>query len=409
MSLDTITKNIAPSPSWLDLEIMKGFPCAPEKQVKNTNWVWYPFNRWGFQNVSKFLPTTPVVTGSSIPWEIASSKDVMLLASPKADGEPSTVENILNSQNTDAFVVVHKGIIVQEKYFNEMTPNTQHWLASMTKSFTGLVSEILISKGLLEREALVETYVSELKGTAIGSSTIQQLLDMTAGTAWDESMDALMNEESFARQYGNAVGTWPIDNSAQGVFGILPQIGPEREHGESFVYNSPLTDAMGWVISAVTGKRYEEVLSELFLKDLGTEDDVYMMADTKTHAWATGGLNMTARDAARFGQLLVNKGQFGGKQIFPESVIKSIENSDVCLGEAFKERIPGGAYSSFFWLTNDEDGSYMAKGMFSQYIYINPTKEVVIVRLASPEVSAKPEYDMEMLPLFKAVAEELSK
>lgn len=292
-----------------------------------------------------------------------------------------------------------------------MMKSSQHWFASMTKSFTGLTAEILISQGVIEREKLAEEYVPELKGTAIGSATVQQILDMTAGTAWDESMNALMDEQPFARQYGNACGTWPMGEETNGVFGILPKIEMEREHGKTFVYNSPLSDAMGWILSAATGKRFEELMAELFWKELGAESHTYVMTDTNTFAWTTGGLNMSARDAARFGQVMGNRGQFDGKQIFPASVVESIEQGDTApfAGNIYDERIPGGAYSSFFWLINDEDGAYMAKGMFGQSIYINPTKDVVVVRLASPEVSSKPEFDLDMLKVFNEISNALTR
>ena len=406
---DSTNKTTAPL-GWQDLGIMQGFPTPADKQVKNTNWVWYPFNRWSFQNVSKVLPTATVNSAETITWEHTEGKDFTNLEVTRSTGETATIKAVLDSHNTDAFVVVHKGKIEQEAYFNGMTESSQHWLASMTKSFTGLAAEILISQGVIDREKRVEEYVSELKDTAIGSATVQQVLDMTAGTAWDESMDALMNEKSFARQYGNACGTWPMGGESNGVFGILPKIEMEREHGKTFVYNSPLSDAMGWVLSAATGKRFEDLMAELFWNELGAESHTYMMADTNTFAWTTGGLNMSARDAARFGQVMANRGEFLGKQIFPTSVTESIEQGDTApfAGSAYDERIPGGAYSSFFWLTNDEDGSYMAKGMFGQYIYINPTKDVVVVRLASPEVSSKPEFDIDMLKVFSKISNSLT-
>ncbi|GEA49491.1 6-aminohexanoate-dimer hydrolase [Vibrio inusitatus NBRC 102082] len=404
------TQKVTAPLGWQELGIMQGFPAPADKQVKNTNWVWYPFNRWSFQNVCKILPVTLVKSGETIAFEHSESKDFTCLDVIRSTGESAKIIDVLESHNTDAFVVLHKGKIEQEAYYNGMNARSQHWLASMTKSFTGLAAEILISQGVIERNKRAEEYVSDLKGTAIGSATVQQILDMTAGTAWDESMNALMDENSFARQYGNAVGTWPMGGESNGVFGILPKIGMEREHGTNFVYNSPLSDAMGWVLSAATGKRFEDLMAELFWNELGAEDQAYIMTDTNTFAWTTGGLNMSARDAARFGQVMANRGQFAGKQIFPASVVESIEQGDTApfVGSAYDERIPGGAYSSFFWLTNDEDGSYMAKGMFGQYIYINPTKDVVVVRLASPEVSSKPEFDLDMLEVFKQISNALT-
>ncbi|WP_087016318.1 serine hydrolase domain-containing protein [Thaumasiovibrio subtropicus] len=410
LSLTTAT-SFAQQQTWQDLGIMASIPPVAEAQVTSANWVMYPYNRWSFQNITSLLATVPVESGPTIDWPMGNNTNVLPFAITNSKGESTTIEKVLHSHNTDAFVVVHKGKLVHESYWNGMTPNSQHWLASMTKSFTGLTAEILIAEGKIDPTKRAKEYVSELKGTAMGSATVQQLLDMTAGTAWDESMEALMDETSFAREYGNAAGTWPMPGKpTNGVFGILPRIEQDREHGKNFVYNSPQTDAIGWVISAVTGQRFEEVMSDKFWSQLGAENHTTLMADTNTFAWATGGLFMTARDAAKFGQLIVNQGEYNGERIFDKSVYDRITTGDASkfADSAYEARIPGGAYSSFFWLTNNDDDAIMAKGMYAQYIYMNPTTDVVIVRLASPEISSMPEYDLDMLAVFDTISTHLS-
>jgi len=396
--------------TWSDLQVMTNIPAEAGKQVTSQNWVWYPYNRWSFQNLDKVLPSTEMNTNTPLALDYGEVKPILNIPIERAAGNIATIGEVLASHNTDAFMVLHEGKVVKEKYWNGMEPNSTHWIASMTKSFTGLAAEMLIEQGVIERNQKAEHYVVELKGTAIGSATIQELMDMTAGTAWDESMSALEDETSFARQYGNAAGTWPMGKPSNGVFGILPKIEMDRPHGEKFEYNSPQTDAIGWVISAATGERLEDVISELFFGKMGSQDRAFMMADTNTYAWATGGINMSARDAAKFGQMMADKGTVNGEQVFSESVYNRITTGDASkfAGTPYDARIPGGAYSSFFWLTNDSDGSFMAKGMFSQYIYVNPTKNVVIVRFASPEISSMPEYDIDMLKVFGSISKHLS-
>ena len=399
--------SVAGQTTWQELGIMEGFPPAADQQVTSKNWVTYPYNRWAMQNVRAVLPTVEIKAGPATPWEMGAQRDFMSMSATNLEGEKVTAEDILNSHNTDAFLVVHKGEIIQEKYWNGMTQESRHWLASMTKSYTGLATEMLIEQGVLDRHTRAEEYVDSLKGTALGGATIEQLIDMTAGNAWDESFEALMDPTSLARAYGNAVGTWPMGQESNGVFGILPEIRQDREHGTSFVYNTPHVDTMGWVISSVTGKRLEDVYTELFMNDLGAEHNPYMMVDTNTYAWATGGVNKSARDAARFGQMMASRGEFNGKRIFPESIMENITNgdADTFATSSYGDRIPGGAYSSYFWLLNDGDGAFMAKGLYAQYIYMNPAKDVVIVRFATPEISGSQKYDVEMVKLFKSIAD----
>ncbi len=151
-------------------------------------------------------------------------------------------------------------------------------------------------------------------------------------------------------------------------------------------------------------------MMETYWSKLGTENDTYMMTDTNSFAWATGGLNMTARDAAKFGQLIVNKGELHGERIFSEETYKRISTGDVSkfAKGSHAENLPGGAYSSYFWLTNNDDNAMMAKGMYSQFIYMNPEKDIVVVRLASAEFPSSAQYDLEMQEVFKAISDNLS-
>ena len=85
----------------------------------------------------------------------------------------------LEAAYTDGFIVLHKGDVVYERYFNDQTPATQHLMFSVTKSFTGTMALMLMEQGLIDADALVASYLPELKDTAFGDATVQQMLDMT--------------------------------------------------------------------------------------------------------------------------------------------------------------------------------------------------------------------------------------
>ena len=132
---------------------------------------------------------------------------------------------------------------------------------------------------------------------------------------------------------------------------------------------------MGWIVANVTGRSLVDNINEEIWSKLSTECDAYYMLDGRGIAWATGGINACARDMARFGQMMLNGGHFGGKRIVPDSVVRKIRT----LGdrEAFAKRprastYPDGAYRDYWWITNDADGAYLAKGVYGQLIYINP-------------------------------------
>lgn len=400
-------------PTASELRLMQGFPPPQDKFVDATNWTIYPFNRWGFKNVQRFQPTAFLNNGlnNSIPWQRdLQNLDKLKIKTP--DKKTFEVRNLMEVYNTDALVVVHSGRLVYERYWNGMTPTTSHWLASTSKSVVGTVAAILVDRGVLDREKKIRDFIPELAKSGFGNATLDQLLDMTAGTAWDESMDELKNPESFARQYGAAAGSWKIKGvESDGVFAFLPLIKQDREHGKSFVYNSPQVDVLGWILNRATGKSLERIVSDELWSHLGAEAPAYYMLDTGGFAWATGGLSTTARDLARFGLLMLQKGQFNGHRIFPERVATDIQNKGdkkaFAIG-SHADLYPGGAYRNYWWIKNDDDGAYLAKGIYGQYIYINPKKDVVIVRFASEKVSADRERMKRVEASFKAIATYLS-
>lgn len=404
---------LADDPTAADLGLMDGFNPADDKIVDSTNWIEYPFNRWGFQNIRRILPTAKLVSSPStiIPFQ----EDKQNLDQVEVDldkGGVRTVEEIMEAWQTDSIVVLHNGKLVYERYWNGMSPSQPHWVASVSKSYIGTFGAMLVERGVLDRNGLVSSYVPELTGSGFANATVGQILDMTAGTAWDESPAAFADPDSPARQYGAASGSIVIPGvRGIGVAGFLPTIEQDRPHGEIFVYNSPQVDVMGWIIENVTGRSLIENINAEIWSKLGAECDANYILDARGVPWATGGISACARDLARFGQMMLNGGHFGGQRIVPDSIITNIRT----LGDANAfakgpraDTYPEGAYRDYWWITNNPDGAYLAKGVFGQLIYINPKARVVISRHASEKEASNAQKTVEVETAFQAIADYLS-
>jgi CubicO group peptidase (beta-lactamase class C family) len=81
---------------------------------------------------------------------------------------------------------------------------------------------------------------------------------------------------------------------------------------------------LGWIISRVTGKDLDNLLSERIWSKMGAEQDGYMTVDAKARPFAGGGLSAGLRDLGRIGQLLLNGGEINGRRLFPASVVQGI-------------------------------------------------------------------------------------
>ncbi|WP_228152737.1 serine hydrolase [Marinobacter guineae] len=123
----------------------------------------------------------------------------------------------------------------------------------MTKSMTGLPAEILVVEGKLDDNALVSSIVPELADSAFGSATVRQVMDMTTGLAYSEDYS---DPDADIWIYSRAASPLPKPTGYEGpdgYFEYLQTVKPEGDHGDAFHYKTINTDALGWIISRVSG------------------------------------------------------------------------------------------------------------------------------------------------------------
>lgn len=180
------------------------------------------------------------------------------------------------------------------------------------------------------------------------------------------------------------------------------------KHGDAFAYKTINTDALGWIISRVTGKSLPQLLSERIWQPLGTHHDGYYQVDGAGIAFAGGGFNCNLRDAAMFGEMIRNNGHFNGKQILPVQVISDIkkERQEAFAKAGYKD-LKNWSYKNMWWITHNHDDAFAARGVHGQTIYIDPTAEMVIVRFASHPIAGNAANDGNSLPAYQAVADYL--
>ena len=87
---------------------------------------------------------------------------------------------MLEATDTDGFLVLHHGRILEERYGGAMTESTPHLLQSVSKSLTSALAGALVGLGRLDPGA-GDAYVAELRGGSFEGCTVQDLLDMRGG------------------------------------------------------------------------------------------------------------------------------------------------------------------------------------------------------------------------------------
>ena len=375
-------------------DILQGSPTPPQQRVPHQDWDRAPWNRRTFQQVREYVPTTEVWRGSGPVWTLERKpQDLGGIEFGDDDGQKITLQQWIDSSFTDGILVLHNGAIVLEQYHNGMDERTLHLSQSMAKSVVGVVTGILIGKGLIDPTERVTHYLPELVATAWQGATLQQVMDMTTGVRYVEDYEALDSDIAITDIASGWKHPKPDFHTPSCIWDqILTLTEQQHDHGEKFHYRSIESDVLAHCLERVSATRLAELVSRELWQPLGCEESASFTVDPAGYALACGGLNATLRDYARFGQLLLQKGKLGDTQLVPADWIADIHNADHSLfGDPYTKAAPNGGYRNQFWIEDVDRPGFMARGVFGQLIYVDPADDLVVVKLSSwPEFSSVP-------------------
>lgn len=367
-------------------EVMQGFPPPADKQVNARNAMTMPYIRWTFRHTRERAPTaglrhsnSPLRLPEGTPLDL---NQVMF----KADGESLSVAEYLQRTFTDGFMVLHEGRVVAEGYYDGFSRHDTHIWASMTKSVTGLLAGVLIEQGLLDPRRKLARYVPELEGTPFGEATVQENLDMEVAVTYPEAIPPDLG--LFA-----AVGVIPRqDGMPDSIYDFL-RVPSETENPDKvWFYQNGSAEAVAWAIRKVANERWSELVSRHIWSRFA-DDDAYVLVDRLMTEMASGGMNATLSDTARFAETVRRALSVSDPETAFDRAVQRVlsprDNSDLFATGNFAQSRPGYAYHNFWYHRNDAHGGLECAGRFGQKIYIDPERELVVVKLASTPDTAR--------------------
>jgi CubicO group peptidase (beta-lactamase class C family) len=379
--------------------MMTGAPPFPaDSAVTLANWQDPPFNRWAFQHVRELIPSARIArrarrSGRPDPVrQLPRNEQDLGRIAFSFNNRALTVAEMLAGTWTDGFLVLHRGRVVTEQYFNGMAEDTPHLLMSVSKSVTSAVAGILAGRGVLDADAEVDGIVPELAGTSFAGATVQHLLDMRAGTRFNEDYDDLdADVRSYERVYlwrpqGRPDSGGPGAEDALGYFATLENDGP---HGGPFRYRSILTDVLAWVIERAAGQRLHELISRELWQPMGAECDAEITLDRRGNPMADGGISATLRDAARFGQLYLRRGRAGRRQVVPawwvDDTIRGAPDGARAFTDGDKPPgYPAGShYRNCWWVRDPALPFFHASGINGQGVFVHVPSQTVIAKMST--------------------------
>ncbi|MGI0532781.1 beta-lactamase family protein [Bacillus pfraonensis] len=367
---------------------------SPSKEnVTKENWLQDPYLRWSYTHMKELALTSEVKNNpkqvATFPTALQNLDDFSV---KKEYGSNIPLKKLLDENKTDAFVVVHNGKLVYEQYFNGYKQNEPHGMASLAKVFTGALIQSLTEEKLIDVNNTAETYVKELRNTPFGKATIQQLMDMQVSAEYPTHgymQQGLENQDAQLYLASNILPRGKNYNGPMKIYDMLQEAKETAPPGTQFSYNNGSSESLGWIIRTITGKSLAENVSERIWSKIGMEENAYYVTDETGVEQASAGLNATARDMAKFGQLILYNGRYNGVQVLPSSIsenVKNVQEGELAIGQGASI-----SYHNQWWIPHNEQGAFEVLGSYGQYLYIDPKANMVIVHFSS---NAEPSSDV---------------
>jgi CubicO group peptidase (beta-lactamase class C family) len=274
------------------------------------------------------------------------------------------VDAYMKEQRTAGLVIVHDGKVRLEKYGLDFGPGKRWTSFSVAKSITSTLVGAAIKDGYIKSiDDKVSDYIPDLRGSVYDDVTIKQLLTMTSGVKWNEDYGDPKSDVALFNAHKSDTG---LDVTVS----YMRKLKREAPPGAKWVYKTGETNLIGVLVSSATGKNLSDYLSEKIWRTFGMEQDASWLLGSTGHEISGCCIQAATRDFARFGLFILGGGIAGGKPVLPEGWIAEATGKQV---DATKT---GYGYGYQWWIW--EDGSYMARGIFGQGIFIDPKRKLVI-------------------------------
>jgi CubicO group peptidase (beta-lactamase class C family) len=370
----------------IELGLMQGAPPPPERLVTSDNWIEGPFNRWGFLHVRELARTARVARGDGpvheLPYDL---RDLGSVPVP-FEGSTTSFAASLEQTYTDGVCIVHDGRVVFEHYVDGMHPSDTHVLMSVSKSLTATLIGVLAGERVLDPGAGVTAYIHALRGTAWEGCTLQHLLDMRAGTRFDEEDYDDPDSDGVLIDQISGYRTHRRPDQPPDTYAWIRVLDNDRLHGSAFKYRSILTDVLAWAATEATGMRFPALYADRIWSRIGAERDAEIIVDAAGFAAAEGGFCTTLRDLARFGLMHLQRGEIGGRRVAPAEWVDRLLTRDDELIAAFDGGSLGGRvafYHDAWWVWDGAAGVYSGYGINGQQLLVHHPSRTVIARFST--------------------------
>jgi len=298
------------------------------------------------------------------------------------DGRKRSIADFLAERRTRGLLVVQGDQILLEHYAKNHGSDARWVSFSVTKSVTAMLIGAAIREGYIGSvNDPVSRYVPRFQGTPYGQVTVENVLQMASGIAWNEDYS---DPESDVAKAGGANGIRLLD--------YLKGLGRAAPAGAQFNYNTAETNLAGEILRAAIGNNAAAYLEKTIWHPFGMGDSANWMLG-EPYGGELGGccISATLRDYARLGLFAMS--QLNEREGHPISA--QYMRDSIAPSKGFE------GYGYFWWLQGE--GRFSALGIFGQQIFVNPALNLVVAVHGNDDVAEALEYEAEVLSVIRAI------
>jgi CubicO group peptidase (beta-lactamase class C family) len=358
-----------------------------------------------FARLTDLLPTR-AMTASSSPAMFPKGNPIHLPATYEYEGVAKSIEEFFVETDTAALLVLKDGVVRHERY--ALTGGRDvHWNSwSVAKSFVSALVGIAHAEGhIASIDEPISAYVPVEPGSAYDKVSIRHVLQMSSGARWNEDYN---DPHSDVHRLAAAM------TGASTLDAFVATMAREHPPGTVCRYNSADTQALGAMLVHATQRTLADYMQDKLAEPLGMIEPGYWLIDSAGREMAFGGLNLTAHDFAKLGELYRNNGVWQGQQIVPSAWVRASVTADaphLAPGQPIlaDHTLPLG-YGYQWWLPDGNRGEFSAIGIYNQFVYVDPSRGMTIVKLSAnraygttPDGSTNRE--MENIAFLRAIAD----
>jgi CubicO group peptidase (beta-lactamase class C family) len=351
-----------------------------------------------FEHSDTLFPVRIVVRKGS-PKALESSPKKLQDVQFQSGGRSFDLYDYLADSRVAGIIVFKDGKIAFEDYELGTGPQTRWPSFSVAKSITSTLVGAALQQGLIKSlDDPLTKYIPELRGGAYEGVSVRNVLQMASGVKWNETY-------TDPRSDRRKLLDLQLARKPGAILSFMSGLSRAGAPGSIWNYNTGESFLVGALIERAAHKPLATYLSETLWSPLGMDQDAPWWVESPGGMGLGGsGLGATLRDYARFGLFVQQDGVLDGQRVVPEGWFQDAGSPHVIGGKSVD-------YGYLWWPLPQSDpvheGAFMARGIFGQYIYINPREKLVIVVLSARPKPDSSAYVLNDMAFFAAVARSL--